>query len=430
MFAALALGCSGMRPIAGVPAHRLPPALLGERRNDRERIDLLRLRQDPPEVYLLAPRDILGVYIAGVVGNFDEAPPVHVQDKGGLPPAIGVPFPVREDGTVSLPLVPPIPIDGLTVAEAEEAIKRAYTSGKKRLLRDDDARIVVTLWKRRAYQVMVVREDSVAGAQVENTSARSLPTGPGGPGSRRGAGFVVNLDAEENDVLRALNYTGGLPGQDAKNEVLILRGAWRDAVARDRMMAALRRNEDPCNCCRKLHVERRPNDPDVTRIPLRYDPSHPPEFDQNSIVLGDGDVVLVEAREADVFYTGGLLGGGVFQLPRDRDLDVLGAISMAGGQFGGGIGAGGGRGGAGFGGGSLGALIPPSEIIVVRNFNGCGALTIKADANRALVNPAERILIQPEDVVILRYTPGEMIANMFLSTVNFNFLFNGFNRGF
>ncbi|HVJ81698.1 MAG TPA: hypothetical protein VNC50_11570, partial [Planctomycetia bacterium] len=83
----------------------------------------------------------------------------------------------------------------------------------------------------------------------------------------------------------------------------------------------------------------------------------------------------------------------------------------------------------GFGGGSLGALIPPSEIIVVRNFNGCGALTIKADANRALVNPSERILIKPEDVVILRYTPGEMVANLFLSTVNFNFLFNGFNRG-
>ena len=46
----------------------------------------------------------------------------------------------------------------------------------------------------------------------------------------------------------------------------------------------------------------------------------------------------------------------------------------------------------------------------------------------ALINPASRVLIQPGDTLILRYTAAEEIANVALSVVNINFLFNGFNQ--
>ena len=43
--------------------------------------------------------------------------------------------------------------------------------------------------------------------------------------------------------------------------------------------------------------------------------------------LHDGDVVSIEARDREVFYTAGLIGSLVVPLPRDIDLNVLQAIA-------------------------------------------------------------------------------------------------------
>ncbi len=55
-----------------------------------------------------------------------------------------------------------------------------------------------------------------------------------------------------------------------------------------------------------------------------------PSFRPEDIILEEGDVVYIESRDAEVFYTGGLLPGGEFPIPRDYDLDVLGAMALAG----------------------------------------------------------------------------------------------------
>jgi len=85
-------------------------------RSAQEPINFVCLRQDPPPVYQLGPRDVLGIYIEGVLGKEGEPPPVHFPEEASIPPAIGFPIPVREDGTVSLPLVPPMSVEGLTLA--------------------------------------------------------------------------------------------------------------------------------------------------------------------------------------------------------------------------------------------------------------------------------------------------------------------------
>ena len=64
-------------------------------------------------------------------------------------------------------------------------------------------------------------------------------------------------------------------------------------------------------------------------IPLRLGPGEVPQFKPQDVILNDGDIVVVESREREVFYTGGLLGGGEYPLPRDYDIDVLTAMSIA-----------------------------------------------------------------------------------------------------
>ena len=129
-----------------------------ESRSDKEPINFLRLRQEPPDAYRLDSRDVLGIYIEGVLGNKDEPPPVHFPEQNeDIPPAIGFPVPVREDGTLSLPLVAPIEVRGLTLPEAERMIRDAYI--QRKILKPDRERIIVTLMRPRTYHVLVVRED-------------------------------------------------------------------------------------------------------------------------------------------------------------------------------------------------------------------------------------------------------------------------------
>ena len=92
-----------------IPVNRLPVQLLNQDRKEQyEDVSFLRLRQDPPEVYKLAGGDILGIYIDNILGGEDALPPVQFRDESGLPPAIGYPVPIREDGTIALPLIDPI----------------------------------------------------------------------------------------------------------------------------------------------------------------------------------------------------------------------------------------------------------------------------------------------------------------------------------
>lgn len=409
------LAGSGCQTMQAVPVSRVPREILaGDLKNKYEDISLLRLRQDPPKVYLLGPGDVLGVYIKGVLGNEEELPPVHYPEDSNRPPAIGYPVPIREDGTLALPFITPIKVEGLSLVEATNQIRNAYTYPKV-IVKPDQDQIIVTLIRKRMVRVLVIREESGGAAEV----------------SKRGTGHVVDLPAYENDVLRALSETGGMPGTDAKNEVLIYRGMYSDAVNYDEIMnnLCLDNCQDPCFC----NEGPVPDPPNVTRIPLRYNPANPPVFSQQDVILGEGDIVIIRSRDKETFYTAGLLGGGEFPLPRDKDLDIIGAIAIAGGPLGSGgtgIGALGGQqagGMMGGQGGRSGTNCQPSEAIIIRELPCGNQISMKVDLNRALQNRSERILIQPGDVIVLRYTIAEEIGNALLNLIQFNFLFNGFN---
>jgi hypothetical protein len=409
-------GCAAVsNPVAnGVPVHRLPPEVLARPKKGDKTIPLSVLRQKPPDVYRLAPRDILGVWVEGVLGEEKQTPPVHFPENSQVPPAIGFPMPVREDGTLALPLIEPVQVGGLTVEEAEAAIRQAYTVKKQILQPGGSRRIIVTLLQRRRYQVLVIRQDSppnAVGAQAGGTTTASggrqigfvLGYGGTGPTALRGTGFSVELPAYENDVLNALAVTGGLPGLDAVNEVVIQRGFFKPGQDAAEVLRGLQ------NCPPEWLKAPAAGTGQVVRIPLRTPGGVPPPIRPEDIILQTGDIVFIEAREAELFYTGGLLPPGEYLLPRDHDLDVLEAVARVGfplvtnginpSNISGTINQ------------ITGMGSPsPSLLAVIRKLPDGGQIPIRVDLNRALRDPRERLLVQAGDMLILQETPAEGFA--------------------
>ena len=407
-------GCNALfAPIDTIPANRVPAQFLAEPQANKVPIDVARLRQTKPEFYTLDADDVLGIFIEGVLGNFEDAPPVQLPaPDSDLPPAIGYPVPVREDGTLSLPLVKPIPVRGLTIQQAEALIQRAYRGGPEPILKED-GRIIVTLMRERTYRVFVVRQDNSnaqRGSQFLGVGQRSGVTDRSDLSSR---GYVLQLPAYKNDVLNALSQTGGLPGVNAKPEIRILRGDRLANARRDQQMSEFYRTNLPSEFPYGI-VPAIEDEANSIRIPLRLKPGQIPQFRPEDIILRDGDIVYVDTRETDVYYTGGLLGGGEFPIPRDYDLDVLAAVSIAGTGI-----ATATRGG----GGGLGLQaqqVPPTELIVLRQIPGDRQLAIRINLNDTINDPRQRILVKAGDTLLLRFNPQEEAIN-FATTVFFTY---------
>jgi protein involved in polysaccharide export with SLBB domain len=388
-----------------VRVRQLPPEFFGRPKADLRPIPLSLLRQQPPAAYRLDSGDLLGVWIEGILGKKEEPPPIASVDTavGGLKStAVGYPIPIREDGTVLLPLIPPLSLRGLTLVEAQEAVRKAYTIDRQ-LLPKGKENLIVTLIRPREYSVLVIREDGGgATGAVSPTSGPNLNVGSFSfntvaQTTPRGSGSVIGLPAYENDVLNALARTGGLPSLDASNEVIIQRGGFKGGKATTF-------DGDSIN---------------VVRIPLRLRQGEDVPFRPQDIILNSGDVVLIQARPFERFFTGGLLGAGEYALPRDFDLDVVQAVARVRGPL-----INGGFNQNNFTGAvsTSGLGNPnPSLLSVVRKTEAHGQVTIKVDLNRALTDPREKILVQSGDILILQYTLGESFTQYWTSVFRFDF---------
>jgi protein involved in polysaccharide export with SLBB domain len=393
----------------GVPVREVAPELLAPSKAGEVTVPLNLLRQPPPDTYRLAPGDVLGVYVEGFLGDRNLPLPLHVgphvrvREQYNLPPAAGYPITVQRDGTVALPAVDAVPVQGLTVAQARDAIRNAYI--KKNLIRPEAERIVVSLLTPRQTQVLVFRQETPA-----------FVFSPEGqlPAAKRGTGHLIDLPAYENDVLHALALTGGLPGLDTYNEIIIFRDCFPDAAGASLLLSQLQAGQAvpsavqaACPCAQ------------VLRIPLRLPCGHTPALRPEEVVLRTGDVVFLEARDTELFYTAGLLPPGMHTLPRDRDLDVIEAVALVRGPLFNGA----------FGGSNLsGQLIQPgmgnpspSLLSVLRRVPDGRQLIINVDLRKAVRDPNERILVRAGDVLFLQETPGEATTRYITQTFfNFN----------
>lgn len=326
--AAFACGCVG-RPVRvgdGIPVRRLPEEVLGRPKDDAQAVPLTMLRQREAAEYRLDKGDVLSIYIEELLGSRDQ--PFRV--------------PVHDDGTILLPDLPPISVKGKTLAEAHQIVVGMITGdiflpGSKRLIVRGREKVLVDRVESRKVRVLVVREDlsptSVSGEQ------------------KKGTGHTLDLEAYRNDLLEALNRTGGPPGPDAKNEVIIRRGTFDPA--------------DPAK--------------GFVRIPLRARPDEPLTFTEQDIILNDGDTVFIEARDAEVYYTAGLMRSAQVPLPRDTDLRVIEAISVV-----------------------HGPLIEGGIVTVVRRVSNEREIRIRVDLDEAFRDPRENILVHPGDILVLQ----------------------------
>ena len=333
---------------------------------------------------------------------------------------------VQENGTVSLPLVDPISVRGLTVEQAEALIKSVYlgegVSGKRIL--SDESRIIVTLQRERTINVIVIRQDNSSSMRAQGANQASGPVFDRSDRSARLSS--VQLPAQDSDVFNALIETGGLPGVNAAGDVRVYRsenqhyratqyGGDPSPFPRSGTPGAFPRTGFP-----------RTNLPGPAVVQPNYAsnryqaapngsvggvsiPLHPnatdPYFDNRQSVLSQGDLVVVEARPTEVYYTGGLLPGGERALPRDKPLNVLEAVALAGGPTTttGGFGL---------------PRLPPTELIVARNNGLNGQVNIRVDLDRALSDPSQQILVAPGDYLFLRYKPDEQIRNLGIGVFN------------
>jgi protein involved in polysaccharide export with SLBB domain len=399
----LLLACGGTEGCASfsnptahvaVPVHRLPPEVFGKPREEEKDLPLTLLRMKQPDAYRLDAGDLLAVYIEGVVGERGVTPPLInlsiVSPGSNLPPpTVGYPILVHDGGQLLLPLIPPLDVKGRTLAEVREIVTDAY---KKAMILVGEPRVSITLAKPRTYRVTVIRQDS--GGVVLSAAGQLVP-------SRRGTGVPLELEAYQNDLLNALARSGGLPGLDASNTVVIQRGQPPDVPAGTSVAAAAATQQQ-------------------VQIPLRMRPNEPLPFNPRDVVLNNGDIVFIQSRDTEVYYTGGLLPVSELILPRDYDLDVLEAVVQSRGPLF--------NGATNFnnlGGNVLAAGVgnpSPSLLTVIRKTPNCGQITIRVDLNRAAQDPRERILVMPGDFLILQEAPAEALTRFITQRFSFNFV--------
>jgi protein involved in polysaccharide export with SLBB domain len=420
LLALLSSGCAALtNPIAnGVPVRILPDELLAESREGLEPIPLTTLRQQPADKYVLAAGDTLGIYIEGVLGSAETPPPVNVPESAELQPSIGYPFPIRKDGTVSLPYVQPVKVAGLTIEEAEKAVIKAYLD--KAILRPEDRRILVTLMRPRHIRVLVIRDDSQQRQlTLQTQSLRGLgSTETQLGGSNEGTGMVLELPAYENDVLNALTRSGGLPGLESTQEVIVQRGYWDGSGT----MAAT------CNCY-PTEADLGSSDDGqrrIVKIPMRIREGEPLPFAPKDVILNDGDIMIVRAQQPQFFYTGGLLPSQEHPLPNDYDLTVVDAVLKSQGPL---------LNGALNSSNISGAVIStglgnpsPSLLSVLRQTPSGGQVNIKVDLNKAVRDPRENILVQAGDVLIMQETQDEAVTRYLTQVFQINFFGRFINR--
>ncbi|KAA5540745.1 sugar ABC transporter substrate-binding protein [Roseiconus nitratireducens] len=416
-------GCSSiLTPIDGTPASRLPPELLGVRRSEYVPVPVVMLARHSGDDYILAEGDILGVYIEGVMpfsspASVPTPPPVNFPDgNSDLPPSLGYPVAVQEHGIVNLPLLKPFSVEGMTVEEARTRIADEYQS--RDILRSEDTYPIVSLMKERENNVTVIRYNAGAAVGADGTAA----------------GYSLKLPTYQSDVLNALTLTGGLPGFNEKNEVLIFKTSRIPYQRRNEVMNQLMAGEIPCAGEMPYNLLPASDIPleegsyvmddglieerFLIRIPLRLPPGQVPHIRPSDVELDDGDIVMVQSRETEFFYTGGLLPGGQFPLPRDYDLDVLGAMALAGqGLLNSQSGGRGGGGGGGMGGLARGlGGTSPTMLYIIRKLPCGRTFNIAVDVQQAMNDSNHNILVQPGDTLILRFKPHEELLNFGLGT--------------
>ncbi len=384
-------GCWAPLRSCAIPATTLPDSYRIPMRTSGPPLNFSMLTIPPQPDYILGSGDVLEVTVRDLYPG-SEVRPVRAQ--------------IMSNGEIHLPQVGAVRIGGLNLSQANAVITKAYAAGFI-----VDPRTNVFLVQKQMTSVLVLGE-------------------VGAPG-------IYELPKYENDVAHALAAAGGLRDDAAMEIQVHRRGNPGQTTTQttgqktnptrtpstDRVAPDIRSGSVlPVQWDEPISDEVLAQDPShIFKIPLRGYMAEPLTVDD--IVLGPGDVIVVPSRKDEVFYVVGKLSptnfvrfnigarerdiGAGFLLPRDREIDVVTAVAMAG---------------------YIDPIDSPTTVTVHRTGPNGQPVLIGVDLIRARYDRRETILIEPGDIVYLnpdfgwwsRRTLDRIIPSLFSTSYKFN----------
>jgi protein involved in polysaccharide export with SLBB domain len=350
-------GCWAPLRYCGIPACQLPDEYRLPRRTAGPPLNLSSLTIPPQGDYILGPDDVLDVTIHSLYPGA-EVKPVRVR--------------VMANGEVYLPMVGAVKVGGMNLVEANKVITDGYANGFIR-----DPRTNVTLAEKSTTSIVVLGEVRNPGVQLlpkyQNDIAHAIAAAGGFaedaadeievhrrvPKLNRVClvGLTTRPHQPDESVKTADVVTIERPGE--KDEVILIdyplesdggHASGKVATSTEGQMGvtAQRPADVPNDVLADSQVQPAKNGEEsgmrIVRIPLRGRPQQP--LGMEDVRVQEGDVIVVPSRKAEVFYVVGKLAstnfvrfnigarerdlGAGFLLPRDREIDVVTAVAMAG----------------------------------------------------------------------------------------------------
>ncbi|MCH7750944.1 MAG: polysaccharide biosynthesis/export family protein [Planctomycetes bacterium] len=330
-----------------------------------------------PADYILGPNDTLQVVVAGLSnpGREERERPILAT--------------IMANGKIRLPLVGEVEVSGMNLSQAQKAIDDAYSDGA----------------------ILVNPKTSVV---LEEMGTFNVPilgevTSPG----------VHALRRYENDVVNAIALAGGLTPFSAE-VIEVHRRMSKGDLASEQSTALPEGELFPAPEVLDQDLLGAPLDAQpniVIRIPLRG--GMPVIVDDNQtmlqmylsvdeVKLRPGDVIVVPRQTDEVFFVVGLLNrinvvnfrvteldrqlGNAFLLPKDRDVDVVTAVAMAG---------------------YIHPIDSPTTVTVHRSVPGASPMLIHVDLIAARSDWKENVYVQPGDIIYLNPDPAWWMRRTF-----------------
>jgi protein involved in polysaccharide export with SLBB domain len=268
-------------------------------------------------------------------------------------------------GEIYLPLVGAVQVAGKNLLNAQRAVNNAYANG---FLVDPKA--TISLAEKATVSIVVL-------GKVNNPGSYLLPR-------------------HENDVAHALALAGGFT-EDAADHLEVHRRFHGEEVSfeKPKRLPPLADLEAlPTPSTETVHIAPPDSPKVITRICLRGPMAD--AIGPDDIVLRTGDVVVVPSRRDEVFYVVGKLAptnavrfnvgerdrelGIGLVLPRDREIDVVTAVAMAG---------------------YIDPIDSPTTVTVQRAGPNGQPMLIRVDLIKARYDARETVLVQPGDILYL-----------------------------
>jgi polysaccharide export outer membrane protein len=345
-------GCWAPLVSHGVPARSLSDNFRIPHRTGGRPLNYSQLTTSPPPDYLLGPQDVLEVTVPGLF----ERTVVH-----------SIPVRVMANGEVYLPMVGAVPVGGMNLVGAQAAIERAYANGFLH-----EPRVTVSLLEKSTVTVLVL-------GKVKQPGMHELPKYQNDVGHAVAAAQGLAEDAADViEVHRRSALPEPLPGQVARLPA---------PSGHTHFPGPGGPGQFDCLCETDAPGS-------VQTIPLRG--PHVAALGPEDVRLQSGDVVVVPSRRHEVFYVVGKLNqtntvrftvgdrdrelGAGFVLPRDREIDVVTAVAMAG---------------------YIDPIDSPTTVTVHRVMPDGSPLLVHVDLIAARYDPKETILVAPGDIIYL-----------------------------